>query len=190
PDRGLQQGVHAERRGGRAGAGDHRGVRAPGERRQGRDLTRRPHGRAAACRHGAANSRDRGGDCGAQRLTALSGGRVINPKALPCDEGTIRATRIVPDCVTHVTPWVLVVTILGSSMAFIDRSVVNVALPAIETELGTSAVVIQWLVNAYTLTLSAFLLIGGAPREPFWGPPGFLVGAPLFSAAPPLSVPP
>jgi MFS family permease len=46
-------------------------------------------------------------------------------------------------------------------MAYIDESVVNVALPAIEADLKTSVVVMQWLVNAYTLCLSALLLVGG-----------------------------
>jgi hypothetical protein len=64
------------------------------------------------------------------------------------------------DCAASAKPWVLVATILASSIAYVDESVVNVALPAIETNLSASAPVIQWLINAYTLTLSSLLLVG------------------------------
>ncbi len=67
-------------------------------------------------------------------------------------------------------------TILASSMAYIDESVVNVALPAIETDLAVSVVVIQWLVNAYTLCLSAFLLTGGSAGDLFGRRRIFLIG--------------
>ena len=88
-----------------------------------------------------------------------------------------------PDCVASAKPWVLAVTILGSAMAYIDESVVNVALPAIEKDLGTSVAVIQWLVNAYTLSLSAFLLIGGAAGDQFGRRRVFVIGAGIFAAA-------
>jgi MFS family permease len=87
----------------------------------------------------------------------------INQKARPCDEATIRSTRAVANCAASAKPWVLLAAILASSISYVDESVVNVALPAIETDLATSVVVVQWLVNAYTLCLSAFLLIGGLP---------------------------
>ena len=85
----------------------------------------------------------------------------------PCDEALIESTRAAVDCTAIAKPWVLAVTILASSIAYIDKLVVNVALPAIETDLKTSVVVIQWLVNAYTLCLSAFLLAGGAAGDLF-----------------------
>jgi MFS family permease len=85
----------------------------------------------------------------------------------PCDEAAIESTRAAGDCAASVKPWVLAVTILASSIAYIDESVVNVALPAIETDLQTSVEVIQWLVNAYTLCLSAFVLTGGAAGDLF-----------------------
>jgi len=55
---------------------------------------------------------------------------------------------------------VLVATILGSSMAFIDGTVVNVALPALQQELNANVVDVQWVIEAYSLLLSAFLLTG------------------------------
>jgi MFS family permease len=64
-----------------------------------------------------------------------------------------------------------------------DESVVNIALPAIERDLATSLVVIQWLVNAYTLCLSAFLLIGGSAADQFGRRRIFIVGISIFAAA-------
>jgi len=78
---------------------------------------------------------------------------------------------------------VLLATILGSSIVYIDGSVVNVALPAIETDLVTTAVVVQWLVNAYTLCLSALLLVGGAAGDQFGRRRLFILGTSIFAAA-------
>ena len=99
----------------------------------------------------------------------------------PCDEAAIESTRATADCAASAKPWVLAVTILGSSIAYIDESVVNVALPAIETDLKTSAEVIQWLVNAYTLCLSAFLLVGGSAGDLFGRRLIFVVGISIFA---------
>jgi EmrB/QacA subfamily drug resistance transporter len=99
----------------------------------------------------------------------------------PCDEAAIESTRVTGDCAASAKPWVLVVTILASSIAYIDESVVNVALPAIETDLKTSALVIQWLVNAYTLCLSAFLLTGGAAGDLFGRRRIFVAGIAIFA---------
>ena len=62
---------------------------------------------------------------------------------------------------------VLVTTILASSLAFVDGSVVNVALPAIGSALSASPSALQWCVNAYLLPLSAMLLLGGAAGDSF-----------------------
>jgi MFS family permease len=90
---------------------------------------------------------------------------VLNPNAAPCDEGVIRSTRAAADCTARQKSWVLLATILASATANIDESVVNVALPVIEKDLAASVEVIQWLVNAYTLCLSALLLVGGAAAD-------------------------
>ena len=107
----------------------------------------------------------------------------INLKARPCDEATIRSTRAVANCAAGAKPWVLLAAILASSIAYVDESVVNVALPAIETDLATSVVAVQWLVNAYTLCLSAFLLIGGAAGDLFGRRRIFVAGIAIFAAA-------
>ena len=57
--------------------------------------------------------------------------------------------------------WVLVATILASSMAFIDSTALNVALPVIQAELKMDASQVSWVANGYLLFLSALILVGG-----------------------------
>jgi EmrB/QacA subfamily drug resistance transporter len=107
---------------------------------------------------------------------------LINLKAAPCDEGAIRSIATMP-CGVSTKSWVLVATILASTIAYVDESVVNIALPAVERELAASAAVVQWLVNAYTLCLAALLLIGGAAADRFGRRKIFIVGVSIFAAA-------
>ena len=79
--------------------------------------------------------------------------------------------------------WVLAAAVLGSTLAFVDESVVNVALPGIESSLRTSLVAMQWVVNAYTLCMSALLLLGGAAADQFGRRRMFIVGVSLFAVA-------
>jgi EmrB/QacA subfamily drug resistance transporter len=108
---------------------------------------------------------------------------MTSSRARPCDEVAIRAAPALGLCPATAKPWVLLVAILASSISYIDESVVNVALPAIETDLGASVVIVQWLVNAYTLSLSAFLLVGGAAGDLFGRRRIFVVGVAIFAAA-------
>jgi EmrB/QacA subfamily drug resistance transporter len=78
---------------------------------------------------------------------------------------------------------VLAATILGSSMAFIDGTVVNVALPALQSSLHATVVDVQWVVESYGLFLAALLLIGGAMGDSFGRRSIFLFGTALFAAA-------
>ena len=73
----------------------------------------------------------------------------------PCDEGVIRAGRET-GCAERARPWVLATTILGSAMAFIDGSVVNVALPAIQSDLQASIAGAQWVVGLGEIGAEAF----------------------------------
>jgi EmrB/QacA subfamily drug resistance transporter len=82
-----------------------------------------------------------------------------------------------------VRSWVLAAAVLGSTLAFIDKSVVNVALPAIEGNLRTSLTAMQWVINAYTLCMSALLLLGGAAADQFGRRLMFIVGVSIFAAA-------
>jgi EmrB/QacA subfamily drug resistance transporter len=78
---------------------------------------------------------------------------------------------------------VLAATILGSSLAFIDGTVVNVALPAIQSDLGASAADVEWIINAYLLLLGALMLVGGAAGDRYGRRRVFMLGTSLFTAA-------
>ena len=105
-----------------------------------------------------------------------------NPKARPSDEATIRATATA-GCVGNAKPWVLAVTILASTISYIDESVVNIALPTIEADLQAPAAIVQWLVNAYMLSLTALVLVGGAAGDQLGRRRIFVIGITLFAAA-------
>ncbi len=79
--------------------------------------------------------------------------------------------------------WVLAAAILGSSMAFIDGTVVNVALPALQSSLGATGTQLQWVVEAYALFLAALLLVGGALGDLYGRRLIFLLGVALFAVA-------
>jgi len=79
--------------------------------------------------------------------------------------------------------WVLLATILGSGMAQLDATVVNVALPRIGSELHSGLTGLQWTVNAYTLTLSGLLLLGGALGDRLGRRPVFAAGVALFTVS-------
>ena len=78
--------------------------------------------------------------------------------------------------------WTLVSAVLGSSMAFMDGTVVNVALPAIQRSLDASGAQAQWIIEAYALFLAALLLVGGALGDRFGRKRVFLVGVVVFTA--------
>ncbi|MBA3650828.1 MAG: MFS transporter [Chthoniobacterales bacterium] len=92
-----------------------------------------------------------------------------SPAAVPCSKMRGR--------------WILAATILGSSMAFIDGTVVNVALPALQRALGADVIEVQWVIEAYALLLAAFLLTGGSLGDEFGRRRVFLGGIVLFAAA-------
>src|SRR5438477_12544389 len=79
--------------------------------------------------------------------------------------------------------WVLAATILGSSMAFIDGTVVNVALPTLQTNLNASLADVQWVIEAYLLLLSAFLLVGGSLGDHYGRRRIFVIGVAVFAFA-------
>src|SRR5258708_6401418 len=101
----------------------------------------------------------------------------------PCDEGVIRSAPKALPCTPHVGVWVLVATILGSSMAFIDGSVVNVALPIIQRDLNATTADVQWIVETYALFLAALILVGGSLGDPLGGRRFFAIGISVFILA-------
>src|SRR6185503_8327813 len=79
--------------------------------------------------------------------------------------------------------WVLLATVLGSGIAFLDATVVNVALPTIGEDLDAGISSLQWVVNAYTLTLSGFLLLGGSLGDHYGRRRVFVIGVIWFAVA-------
>ncbi|WP_436737956.1 MFS transporter [Streptomyces sp. BBFR102] len=79
--------------------------------------------------------------------------------------------------------WMILTTVLGSSMAMLDSTVVNVALPRIGRDLGTDLAALQWTVNAYMITLAGLILLGGALGDRFGRRRVFVIGVIWFALA-------
>jgi len=101
----------------------------------------------------------------------------------PCDEAVVRSLNADVPCTAQAGRWILAATILGSSMAFIDGTVVNVALPALQASLHATVVGVQWVVESYGLFLGALILVGGSLGDLFGRRRMFLVGVGIFAAA-------
>src|SRR5262245_17959921 len=101
----------------------------------------------------------------------------------PCDDGSMLSGVASAPCAESAGRWVLAATILGSSMVFLDGTVVNVALPVMQSSLGASAAEVQWIVEAYALFLAALLLVGGALGDQIGRRRVFAAGTAIFAAA-------
>lgn len=101
----------------------------------------------------------------------------------PCDEAAMRSASNTVPCEAAARPWILVATILGSSMAFIDSTVVNVALPAMQANFHATVVGVQWVVESYGLLLAALILVGGSLGDSFGRRLTFVVGVAIFAVA-------
>ena len=101
----------------------------------------------------------------------------------PCDEVVIRSGCAGIPCRAKAGPWILAATILGSSLAFIDSTVVNVALPALQASLNATIVDVQWVVESYGLFLGALILVGGSFGDMFGRRLMFVFGVAIFAIA-------
>ena len=101
----------------------------------------------------------------------------------PCDEAVLRSVGGHVQCSEGAKSWILAATILGSSMAFIDSTVVNVALPAMQASFHATVVDVQWVVESYGLFLGALILVGGSLGDMVGRRLIFVVGVGIFSAA-------
>ena len=111
----------------------------------------------------------------------------------PGDEAALRAAPDTPGCASHAKRWVLAAAILGSGIAFLEASVINVALPAIQDALSASVAELQGIASAYTVALASLTLVAGAAGERFgkvklftWGAIGLALASLVsgFAATP------
>lgn len=100
----------------------------------------------------------------------------------PCDEGAI-LTGVAEPTEAGRGRWVLAATILGSSLAFIDSTVVNVALPALQSAFDATLADVQWVVESYALTLAALILTGGSLGDLRGRRKVFAAGVSIFAVA-------
>jgi EmrB/QacA subfamily drug resistance transporter len=115
--------------------------------------------------------------------SAANRARVEPTMKAPCDEMVIRSGRMGEEPVAKAGPWILAATILGSSMAFIDSTIVNVAAPKFQSTFHASVVDVQWVIESYGIFLSALILAGGALGDWIGRRLVFLVGVGVFAAA-------
>ena len=102
----------------------------------------------------------------------------------PCDAGVIESTACFDAALSQRRKWLtLAATIVGSAMALLDSSVVNVALPTIQQALRADTAATQWIVNAYLLLLGALVLIGGSAADLYGRRRIFMLGIAVFIAA-------
>lgn len=108
---------------------------------------------------------------------------MASPVRPPCDEGIIRSAPAAKPNATSAGLWVLVATILGSSLSFIDGTVVNVALPTVQRELHATSAEVSWVIEAYALFLSALILVGGSLGDRLGRRRIFTLGIVIFTVA-------
>ena len=102
----------------------------------------------------------------------------------PCDEGFATTRKAATtECGKTQRRWTLAATILGSSMVFIDGTVVNVALPVLQSKLNANVTDVQWVIEAYTLFLAALLLLGGSLGDRFGRKKIYAIGVMVFALA-------
>src|SRR5215468_7941802 len=101
----------------------------------------------------------------------------------PCDEAAIRSGSADSPCSPQAGRWILAATILGSSMAFVDGTVVNVALPALQSAFHATLTDVQWVVESYGLFLGALILVGGSAGDLFGRRRIFVIGVAIFAIA-------
>jgi EmrB/QacA subfamily drug resistance transporter len=101
----------------------------------------------------------------------------------PCEGAVLRSGGNEVPCGEKAKPWILAATILGSSIAFIDSTVVNVALPAMQATFHATVVDVQWVVESYGLFLGALILVGGSLGDLFGRRMIFVAGVLVFAIA-------
>jgi len=101
----------------------------------------------------------------------------------PSDAAVILSGHCETSCSSKTRIWILVATIIGSSMAFIDSTVVNVALPALQSSFRATVADVQWVIEAYGLLLAALILVVGSLGDLFGRRLIFVSGVAIFAVA-------
>ena len=109
--------------------------------------------------------------------------RTMSPPESISGVAAARAGSLSPDASVQTERWVLLAAVVASSMAFIDSTALNVALPVLQADLGASGAQLLWILNAYALPVAALLLLGGALGDCFGRKRIYLTGIGIFSAA-------
>src|SRR5579872_121102 len=99
----------------------------------------------------------------------------------PCDESVLQSASGTVPCPAEARNWLLAATILGSSLAFIDSTVVNVALPALQAGFHATVVDLQWVLESYGVFLAALILVGGSFGDRFGRRLIFIAGVSIFA---------
>jgi len=115
------------------------------------------------------------------RHLILSMTRLQSPLLPPCNDNL--GSPAASPCSPVDRKWILVATILGSTLAFMDGSVVNIALPTLQAKFGATAGAIQWVVQSYALFGAALLLLGGALGDRYGRRRAFVWGVAIFALA-------
>ncbi len=100
----------------------------------------------------------------------------------PCEDALVQTAPRHPPCPAATGRWVLAASVVGSSMAFIDGTVVNVALPALQRGFDADVAQLQWIVESYLLLLASLILVGGALGDRFGRRRLFAIGTVVFAA--------
>jgi len=108
---------------------------------------------------------------------------MIGAERYPCEALPASAPETVPPSTLARGTWILAATVLGSSMSFIDGTVVNVALPNLQASLHATFLQVQWVVESYALFLAALLLVGGALGDLYGRRRIYSLGVILFAVA-------
>jgi MFS family permease len=101
----------------------------------------------------------------------------------PCDAGVVGSTKASAICPIPSRRWVIAATALGSGMAFLDSTVINVSLPAVRANVDATHQDVQWVYGAYALVLTALLLAGDSLGDHYGRRRVFSIGVLLFATS-------
>ena len=161
-----------------------------GRRRTTRSRTRSPTRRSSARSTTRASPRCSSSRAAATRCASITAGATSATRRSSSSSGSPRWRAWLRSGARRASPsraragrWVLAVAVLGSGMAFLDGTIVNVALPDIGRDLDASTSALQWILNGYLLALASLILLGGSLGDRYGRRRVFVIGVALFTVA-------